>query len=89
MCIYIYIVYMHICIVGVIMEVIIILVINIIVINGHLDPGAKVATDPAPASDSLSGMHAFGRFPKFHRAFLGRDPGTLKSDIVSKKNNHN
>ena len=26
-----------------------------------------------------------GRFPKFHRAFLGRDPGTLKSDIVSKK----
>ena len=27
----------------------------------------------------------YGRFPKFHRAFLGRDPGTLKSDIVSKK----
>ena len=26
-----------------------------------------------------------GRFPKFHRVFLGRDPGTLKSDIVSKK----
>ena len=25
----------------------------------------------------------YGRFPKFHRVFLGRDPGTLKSDIVS------
>ena len=28
---------------------------------------------------------SYGRFPKFHRAFLGRDPGTLKSDFVSKK----
>ena len=27
----------------------------------------------------------YSRFPKFHRAFLGRDSGTLKSDIVSKK----
>ena len=27
----------------------------------------------------------FGRFPKFHRVFSGRDPGTLKSDIVSTK----
>ena len=27
----------------------------------------------------------YGRFPKFHRVFLGRDPGTLKSDIVSNK----
>ena len=27
----------------------------------------------------------YGRFPKFHPVFLGRDPGTLKSDIVSKK----
>ena len=27
----------------------------------------------------------YGRFPKFHRVFWGRDPGTLKSDIVSKK----
>ena len=26
-----------------------------------------------------------GRFPKFHRVFFGRDPGTLKSDIVSKR----
>ena len=26
-----------------------------------------------------------GRFPKFHRVFLCRDPGTLKSDIVSQK----
>ena len=30
----------------------------------------------------------YGRFPKFHRVVLGRDPGTLKSDIVS-KNIHN
>ena len=29
-----------------------------------------------------------GRFPKFHRVFLGRDPGTLKPDIMS-KNIHN
>ena len=29
--------------------------------------------------------HCYGRFSKFHRAFLGRDPGSLKSDIVSKK----
>ena len=29
-----------------------------------------------------------GRFPKFRRVFSGRDPGTLKSDIVS-KNIHN
>ena len=27
----------------------------------------------------------YGQFPKFHRVFWGRDPGTLKSDIVSKK----
>ena len=27
----------------------------------------------------------YGRFPKSHRVFLGRDPGTLKSDILSKK----
>ena len=31
----------------------------------------------------------YGRFPKFHRVLLGRDPGTLKSDIVSKNNNSN
>ena len=30
-------------------------------------------------------VRVFGRFPKFHRVFWGRDPGTLKSDIVSKK----
>ena len=28
---------------------------------------------------------SYGRFPKFHRVFLGRDPGTLKSNIVSPK----
>ena len=30
-------------------------------------------------------LQHYVRFPKFHRVFLGRDPGTLKSDIVSKK----
>ena len=30
-------------------------------------------------------MLTIGRFPKFRRVFLGRDPGTLKSDIVPKK----
>ena len=29
--------------------------------------------------------HLYGRIPKFHSVFFGRDPGTLKSDIVSKK----
>ena len=28
---------------------------------------------------------SYCRFPKFHRVFSGRDPGTLKSDIVSNK----
>ena len=32
-----------------------------------------------------SQVYKYGRFPKFHRVLLGRDPGTLKSDIVSKK----
>ena len=32
-----------------------------------------------------NGHIACGRFPKFHRVFLVRDPGTLKSDIVSTK----
>ena len=31
------------------------------------------------------GASPYDRFPKFHREFLGRDPGTLKSDIVSTK----
>ena len=30
-------------------------------------------------------LFMYGRFPRFHRVFLGRDPGTLKSDIVSTK----
>ena len=39
-----------------------------------------------PRATSRGGGHTpYGRFPKFHRVFLGRDPGTLKSDIVSKK----
>ena len=33
----------------------------------------------------LTHKYTYGRFPKFHRVFLGRDPGTLKFDIVSKK----
>ena len=54
----------------------------------------------SPRPDSLVvcpvfGLHKFpdmpctkkiyGRFPKFHRGFLGRYTGTLKSDIVSKR----
>ena len=35
--------------------------------------------------DILSHDLIYGRFPKFHRVFLGRDPGTLKSDIASNK----
>ena len=30
-------------------------------------------------------LSIYGRFPKFHRVFSGRDPGTLKSDIMSQK----
>ena len=30
-------------------------------------------------------LRRYGRFPKFNRVCLGRDPGTLKSDIVSKE----
>ena len=30
-------------------------------------------------------VYIHGRFPKFHRVFLGRDPGTLKSDHRVKK----
>ena len=30
-------------------------------------------------------VYCYGRVPKFHRVSLGRDLGTLKSDIVSKK----
>ena len=33
----------------------------------------------------LGALSSYGRFPKFHRVFSGRDPGTLKSDIVSTK----
>ena len=30
-------------------------------------------------------LRRYGRSPKFHRVVWGRDPGTLKSDIVSQK----
>ena len=40
--------------------------------------------DPRADLAVLLGWH-YGRFPKFDRVCLGRDPGTLKSDIVSKK----
>ena len=33
----------------------------------------------------LSYHMIYGRFPNFHCVLLGRDPGTLKSDIVSKE----
>ena len=46
-------------------------------------------TSPSRACGCLAGwLPAWmpcGRFPKFHRVFLGREPGTLKSDIVSNK----
>ena len=35
--------------------------------------------------DTILHSMMYGRFPKFHRVFFGRDPGTFKSDIVSKK----
>ena len=38
----------------------------------------------AHTSSSLR-LPDYGRFPKFHRGVLARDPGTSKSDIVSKE----
>ena len=43
-----------------------------------------VSLDPSSDTPGLSNL-LYGRFPKFHCVFLGRDPGTLKSDIVSKE----
>ena len=44
-----------------------------------------------PSRGRVAGTDASlsGRFPKSHRVFLARDPGTLKSDIVSKKTSTN
>ena len=61
--------------------------------NKPLSSHVKVITFPDPLSGSPFGGRwnrsccalQYGRFPKFHRVRLGRDPGTLKSDIVSKK----
>ena len=44
--------------------------------------GQVLEREPRRARDPQA---PHGRFPKFHRVLLGRDPGTLKSDIVSKR----
>ena len=44
-----------------------------------------ICTHISAGSLSLDQNLSHGRFPKFHSVFLGRDPGTLKSDIVSTK----
>ena len=48
--------------------------------------GVTGASSPRKDHDAAlpTGLN-YGRFPKFHRLFSGRDPVTLKSDIVSKK----
>ena len=61
--------------------IIIIIIIISIITNGR-SPSLQDLS--RVASDSMS-CGWCGRFPKFHRVFLGRDPGTLKSDIVSTK----
>ena len=45
----------------------------------------QLYTGKGAALECLRAVRRYGRFPKFNRIFLGRDPGTLKSDIVSKK----
>ena len=49
----------------------------------YVDDLAGLINGPAQAMRA-----SYGRFPKIHSVFLGRDLGTLKSDIVS-KNIHN
>ena len=46
-------------------------------VGKHETKGSFVGRPPRAA--------LYGRFPKCHPVFLGRDPGTLKSDIVSTK----
>ena len=46
--------------------------------------GNAVSQGKANNSNPQPPFQPYGRFPKLHRVFLGRDPGTLKSDIVSK-----
>ena len=49
---------------------------------GPLRPGGR---EEVYKTTNTIMLMIYGRFPKFHRVFLGRDPGALKSDIVSKK----
>ena len=90
--IYIYIhTYMYMCVCIYICIYIYIYIITYIYIYIHTHwqrGGPRIRTVGAPQSGPQD-PKVYGRFPKFHRVFLGRDPGTLKSDIVSNKNIHN
>ena len=80
MCVYIYIyMYTHIIATYVYIYIYIHTIIYTIMFRGRgRRGGARGPCHGRPAGP-------YGRFPKFHRVFSGRDPGTLKSDIVSKK----
>ena len=53
--------------------------------NDSMYGGLACLTWSSFGPDGMPLDYAYGRFPKCHRVFSGRDPGTLKSDIVSKK----
>ena len=52
-----------------------------------IDSKNDVPSGCSPACRTQAGCYC--RFPKIQRVVWGRDPGTLKSDIVSKKDLHN
>ena len=52
-------------------------------------PAAPGRRGRRPAAGRPSSRRKYhGRFPEFRRVSFGRDPGTLKSDIVSKNINN-
>ena len=51
----------------------------------HIDRCVRCATLAGLPESERPKTGSYGRFSKFHRVFSGRDPGTLKSDIVSNK----
>ena len=55
--------------------------------NGSLSSNSRQVDrfEAAVSQSAVPSPPSYGRFPKFHLVCLGRDPGTLKSDIVSKK----